>query len=174
MLIDIKDIEPEGRFVERAVSLREITGYGDEPIAVGSTRIGGILVPGRRGVDFKGRLESSLKLQCVRCLEPFEIPVSAEVHLVFVGRIPETPSGESHVNAADCELFVAPEGKVNLSEVAREQLYLNVPWKPLCRPDCAGLCPVCGVNRNATRCECGPARPPATPGAERGSPAEKS
>ena len=174
MLIDIKDIEPEGRFVERAVPLGEITGYGDEPIAVGSTLIGGILMPGRRGVDFKGRLESSLKLQCVRCLEPFEMPVSAEVHLVFVGRIPETASSESHVNAADCELFVAPEGKANLSEVAREQLVLNVPWKPLCRPDCAGLCPVCGVNRNATSCECGLARPTATPGAERGSPAEKS
>jgi uncharacterized protein len=35
-----------------------------------------------------------------------------------------------------------------------EQLQLNIPMKPLCRPDCAGLCPTCGADLNQTRCAC--------------------
>jgi uncharacterized protein len=36
----------------------------------------------------------------------------------------------------------------------REQFYLALPMKPLCRPDCQGLCPVCGKNRNVETCAC--------------------
>ena len=43
---------------------------------------------------------------------------------------------------------------VDLGEMLREQFYLALPMQPLCRPDCQGLCPVCGVDRNLERCEC--------------------
>jgi uncharacterized protein len=36
----------------------------------------------------------------------------------------------------------------------REQFYLALPMKPLCREDCKGLCPICGVNRNRETCSC--------------------
>ena len=36
----------------------------------------------------------------------------------------------------------------------REQFYLALPMKPLCREDCRGLCPVCGINRNRETCSC--------------------
>jgi uncharacterized protein len=36
----------------------------------------------------------------------------------------------------------------------REQFFLTLPMKPLCRPDCQGLCPVCGKNRNREQCDC--------------------
>jgi uncharacterized protein len=51
-------------------------------------------------------------------------------------------------------LLVVPEGKIALEEVATEQLYLNLPLKPICSPACRGLCPACGVNRNTTSCAC--------------------
>jgi uncharacterized protein len=40
--------------------------------------------------------------------------------------------------------------------MVREQCYLAIPMKPLCRPDCQGLCPVCGTNLNIERCQCNP------------------
>jgi uncharacterized protein len=43
---------------------------------------------------------------------------------------------------------------IDLAEVMREQFYLAMPMKPLCKPDCQGLCPVCGGNRNRERCAC--------------------
>ena len=43
---------------------------------------------------------------------------------------------------------------IDLGEVMREQFFLALPMKPLCRPDCKGLCPICGANRNRQQCEC--------------------
>ena len=40
------------------------------------------------------------------------------------------------------------------AQMAREQSYLAIPMKPLCRPDCQGLCPHCGTNRNVATCTC--------------------
>ena len=39
----------------------------------------------------------------------------------------------------------------------REQFYLALPMKPLCRDACKGLCPHCGTNLNASSCDCAPA-----------------
>ena len=47
-----------------------------------------------------------------------------------------------------------PEARNALNEVLREQFYLALPMKPLCREDCAGLCPRCGTNRNTGSCSC--------------------
>jgi len=43
---------------------------------------------------------------------------------------------------------------VDLRPLLVEQIQLNVPMKPLCRADCAGICPICGANRNAGPCDC--------------------
>jgi uncharacterized protein len=45
-------------------------------------------------------------------------------------------------------------GVIDLTAELRDELLLALPPSPLCREECAGLCPVCGGNRNATPCEC--------------------
>ena len=47
------------------------------------------------------------------------------------------------------------DDQIDLNELVREQFYLALPMKPLCREDCRGLCPQCGVNWNTGTCECG-------------------
>jgi uncharacterized metal-binding protein YceD (DUF177 family) len=44
--------------------------------------------------------------------------------------------------------------QIDLAALVSEQIYLNLPLKPLCSLECRGLCPTCGVNRNLTRCGC--------------------
>ena len=44
--------------------------------------------------------------------------------------------------------------EVDLTEPVRQSVLLEIPMKPLCRPDCAGLCPHCGKNRNEGPCDC--------------------
>ena len=70
-------------------------------------------------------------------------------------RDPDTSPGEDDAGADDEEsILVAPEGKIGLEEIAEEQLYLNLPLKPICRESCKGLCPTCGTNRNLGACTC--------------------
>ena len=52
------------------------------------------------------------------------------------------------------QFFEIQEGKLPLDAVAAEQVYLEMPQKPLCDESCAGLCPTCGINRNRLECAC--------------------
>lgn len=85
-------------------------------------------------------------LECDRCLSPVETPVEAEFSHVIVT---ETASEQN-----DAEYLLAPDAMLDLAEVAMTDLRLSMPTKILCRPDCRGLCPVCGQNRNLGECSC--------------------
>jgi uncharacterized protein len=46
--------------------------------------------------------------------------------------------------------------RIDLSQMTVEQIVLALPMKPLCKPDCRGLCALCGANRNLASCDCAP------------------
>ena len=108
-----------------------------------------------RGVELEGALEASIALDCVRCLDRYEMELAERFHLVLVAEAPALDGGElpfDDVEAAN--RFHAEDGKADLAAVAAEQIYLNLPQKPICAADCRGLCPTCGSNRNRIQCEC--------------------
>jgi uncharacterized protein len=94
-------------------------------------------------------------LSCQRCLEPLVQPVDEELQLLLVSG-PTAPKGPEHALAEeDMGVVEVPEGgEVDLRPLLIEQIQLNVPMKPLCRADCAGLCPTCGANLNQGSCNC--------------------
>ena len=105
-------------------------------------------------IRIHGHISGTLEAACDRCLEQTEIPVNLEFDLPY--RPMEEIAHEEEVEVGEDELkigFFSGDG-VNLSDVVREQVLLAVPMKVVCRPDCRGLCPVCGVNRNVKQCGC--------------------
>jgi uncharacterized protein len=113
----------------------------------------------------RGHVRAPLVLACARCAEPFDFAVDALVDLRFVpaaverpGARPSTSTDDEddgrEINDDDPSVVPYDEPRIDLALVAREQCYLAVPMKPLCRPDCQGLCPLCGTNRNAAPCTC--------------------
>lgn len=108
-------------------------------------------------VHVLGRIGASLELSCGRCLEGFSLPVRQQVDVFY---LPERPGEgeEEDVELKDRDMIVAyySAGRIDLGELVREQLYLALPMKRLCREDCRGLCPRCGVNRNHEGCDCPP------------------
>ena len=66
---------------------------------------------------------------------------------------------------ADRDMVIAYyDGDVlDLGEMVREQFFLTVPLKRLCREQCAGICPTCGANRNDKSCQCPPEAETASP-----------
>ena len=66
----------------------------------------------------------------------------------------ETDDGELH--ADDTAATFYRDDEIDLGELMREQFYLALPMKPLCRPDCKGLCPQCGTSLNTDTCQCEP------------------
>jgi uncharacterized protein len=106
-------------------------------------------------VRLAGRVTATLEVDCSRCLEPFSIDVDAPFDLMF---LPEAPAAgatdEREVREDDIGVSIYRDDTIDLGEVMREQFYLALPMKPLCQPDCKGLCSECGTNRNRQPCDC--------------------
>lgn len=154
MYVDLKDIGPEGRSFDETVKVPDLEGASDEAIEVVRARVHGQVLRGARGLEFFGGLEASVRLQCSRCLEAFLDDVHDKFHLTLVGNIPEPREKEAEVTADSAALFQVENERLDLVAVAAEQIYLNLPLKPVCRADCRGLCPRCGADRNAGDCGC--------------------
>lgn len=101
-----------------------------------------------------GTVRTELELPCSRCLEPFRLPVDASFDLRFLPAAEMAADGEREVQEEDFEVSYYRDDQIDLNELLREQFYLALPMKPLCREDCKGLCPQCGTNLNAGTCEC--------------------
>jgi uncharacterized protein len=154
MLLDFTDIPAKGLSLDRRVELTEPADAGAGRLVPEPARLRGRAQPGARGVELEARLQATVRLECSRCLETFEAPLDTEFSLVIVSEASEFGVGEKRLALEDSTLFYAERGKVDLREIAREQIHLNLPLKPVCRADCRGLCPTCGVNRNRIECSC--------------------
>jgi uncharacterized protein len=101
----------------------------------------------------EGRVETMLELPCSRCLEPFRWPVNAIFDLRYQPR-QTSPASEREIEEDDFSTAFYENDEIDLVQMMREQFYLSLPMKPLCRPDCQGLCPQCGTNLNRGTCDC--------------------
>ena len=97
------------------------------------------------GIYIQGQLESSISLECVRCLEEAIVPVNIVLDELFFYPPHIAPAGEHRVG---------DDGMIDLAPLVRELSLLSVPIKILCRPDCQGLCQQCGANLNFGGCGC--------------------
>ncbi len=105
-------------------------------------------------VRLVGRVTTSLELDCSRCLDPFTVPIDAQFDMLFLPAGANTGGEEQEVGDEDLGVSFYKDDTIDLGDVLREQFYLALPMKPLCRDDCQGLCPICGKNRNRERCDC--------------------
>ena len=162
LVLELASITPEGLEVDETLSPGEVHVLGEESFA--------LLEGGRlrcrvdrgddQSVHVRGRLSARVGLQCGRCLEDFAFAVEQDLDLFYLPhRAQEEESEEEdEVELADRDMVVAyyHGERLDLGEMIREQLFLGLPMKRLCREQCAGLCPTCGANRNARPCACPP------------------
>lgn len=113
--------------------------------AVVDLRVGLI---GERGVHVRGELRAPLVLKCRRCLRDFRREVRVALDLLF------DPGVDREGEREQVYGLEAEAADLDLGPPLREQLLLSVPPYPLCREDCAGLCPKCGIDRNEESCDC--------------------
>lgn len=101
----------------------------------------------------QAQVEGEALVQCSRCLTPFKAPLSVSFEEEFVeGLVEEEAPREDE---EDLSVATRYEGDViDLTDSLRDSILLELPMKPLCRPDCAGLCPTCGANLNEGPCGC--------------------
>jgi uncharacterized protein len=167
LLIHVSKIPPEGLSIDAPLSPGEVHLDGEE----GFTLEGGALrCHVERGDDetvhVRGRMQAGVRLSCGRCLEPFSLSVGQELDLFYLPHdADQAQEEEDEVELSDRDVVVAYyEGdRLDLGDMIREQLVLSVPLTHVCREECRGLCPRCGVNRNQQDCDCPTEEPSSSP-----------
>ncbi len=103
------------------------------------------------GVFLRGRLRTTVRHACRRCLSSVDARVDDVVDLFFE---PLGPGDED----AEGEVYALPErgDELDLRDAVREQLLLRAPEFALCSETCRGLCPQCGTDLNTGQCDCVP------------------
>ncbi len=100
--------------------------------------------------------DAMLHLTCARCLEPCQDPVHIEFVEEYLPTIDIATGQPSPAPSSDTAFVISQSHTLDLREALRQNLVLAIELIPVCRPDCRGLCPTCGVNRNLQTCACPP------------------
>src|SRR6185295_19535332 len=157
LVIEVSKIPHEGLAVDSPLEPEAVHLEGEKAFRLVSGRLQARLEKGgEESVHVRGHLDARLRLDCGRCLEPFEMDLDQDLELFFLPHVADQVEEEDEVELSDHDMVVAyyRDNRLDLGEAVREQIVLAVPLKALCREDCRGLCPGCGVNHNTTDCAC--------------------
>jgi uncharacterized protein len=112
-------------------------------------------------IRLKGSFSGRFQVPCARCVEPVGIPLAVDFDLIFRPAAADSEATERSITAPETEIGYYQKDSLLLEDVLREQVLLSLPVRTLCKPDCKGLCPRCGENRNLQPCSCeeGPSDP---------------
>lgn len=151
--LELRKIRFETSFAPGQIDLADTGVVQKTPVEVSGVAelIGPLL-----DIRVRGRLAGSLEGSCDRCLEPVTVPAEGEFELSYRPASFESGAEEKGISEADTEIGYYDGAGIELSDVVREQVLLWLPTHTLCQPDCKGICPICGANRNRESCGCQP------------------
>jgi len=107
-----------------------------------------------RGILMTGILNTRIKAVCSRCLGDFDQPLTLKLEEEFLPVVGPSIGTSLPWSGEDGAFVIDENQEIDLGEVVRQCTLLALPMKPLCRGDCAGLCPSCGRNLNLGPCSC--------------------
>ncbi len=158
MIIDLKTIPFEGKKYFSYTLDRGwwSPGEDDYQIEAIETPISVDITINRVGNKYvlDGAFKGALRVACDRCLESYRQEIEAEFNYFLTPAPDDIEKDELELMEDDIEVVFIHDDKIDLNEVIREQLFLSLPVKCLCRTDCIGLCAKCGCNLNVSSCEC--------------------
>jgi uncharacterized protein len=163
-----RKVEVGGAFVSQALAgmaVRDaLEAPADDPGA-GAAVLDVDLYADGTSVFANGSMKGHVRVACGRCVGPVDVPFAEKIRVTYLPKHeleadaadePAKPESDEGVELEeeDLDLFPYDGDAVDLEPLVREQVILAVPYAPLCREECAGLCPQCGADLNAGPCGC--------------------
>ncbi|HEY3211495.1 MAG TPA: DUF177 domain-containing protein [Actinomycetota bacterium] len=146
--LDVRDLIGQPG-ASRTVRVSEsIPGLGTELVTVPEDRridAALLLESVVEGLLVSGPVSGAMVMSCARCLKAFQAEFRLDVQELF------TPGA-----GIDDDEYPVDEGAIDIEPMIRDAVLLSMPFAPLCRPDCLGLCERCGGDRNLGECVCQP------------------
>jgi uncharacterized protein len=145
-LVDVQDLLTRPGSSRRVRTAAVIDELATEMVSVSDeTKFELLLESVVEGILATGNLSGSMTCRCSRCLKDFSRAFNVRVRELF-----------AHIVTEEDDHYPITEGEIDLEPMARDAVLLDVPFSPLCKSECLGLCTRCGGDRNLGECTCGP------------------
>ncbi|WP_026475962.1 YceD family protein [Alkaliphilus transvaalensis] len=131
------------------LNLDTIDYYGDQINVPSPVSVTGKLYVMDKRIYLNCNVKADLLVDCSRCLEPFTYQLDEKINAELV----QEDSNEENQDDEDDLIFYQDE-VIELDEIIKESIFINVPLKTLCSDNCKGLCVQCGKNLNVHECQC--------------------
>ena len=153
MRIELDSLEQGGEFAQ-VYQPGELSLDETEVRLIGPAEIRGRIRRKGDEAEVIGRLSATIEATCARCLKPVALPIAAELSERFVQAVSWRSEEQHELSEEDLNLAVFNGESIEVDDLVREEILLALPAQVLCRESCRGLCPVCGVDRNLSTCDC--------------------
>jgi DUF177 domain-containing protein len=146
-MLDVHDLIGHPGTARTIDLLGTIDGLATELVAVPEdAMLGGALSLESviEGVFVAGSITGTWRVRCARCLTEETRPFTVEIGELVTAVATDPDDADDG--------YVLVEEQIDVDQIVRDAIGVEIPFAPLCRPDCQGLCPTCGGNRNLGEC----------------------
>ena len=154
MIVELGHVEDSSLDFEFQLAPDEIDLEGENIRLTSSVTARGQLTKQIAQADVKGTISGTAEIDCTRCLKPIERELEIPFDVSFISEEEYANVEEHEVPPSDLSTGVFDGERVDLKELVREQIVLEIPEQVFCTEDCKGLCPNCGADRNLVDCKC--------------------
>jgi uncharacterized protein len=154
MFIDLSEIKKSPFAFEFSIASAEIDLESETARLNEDVEIRGELTKRIAQIDLEGEIVARLEMDCTRCLQPKIEKLKIPYSVSYITTENYTAEKEAELSEDDLQVSVFDGSQIDVNELAREQILLNLPEQSFCKEDCKGLCQQCGANRNLIDCNC--------------------
>lgn len=147
----LKNVNGSVNEVAFELSAEELRECSSIDLAEGNLVFRGTAENKDRVITVKGMISCVIAGFCDRCGENVKVPLVCEFGEAFSNL--EEKADEDALDEDDVIHFFEGD-EIDLLSYVEQSIFLAMPMKILCRPDCKGLCPQCGINLNENECSC--------------------
>ncbi len=158
MKVNIEDIDEDGLSLDIIENAADFSDIARDEGIISILPVNAHLDIEKSDSDIfiKGYIDVDAKMRCARCLAEFKSHIHSDIDLIFLKTVQKEAQGEygKELSIEDLDINYYSGEELVVTEILREQITLDLPIKPLCKPDCKGLCPRCGTDLNKEKCNC--------------------
>lgn len=154
MIVDLIAMESSPYRFAATIAPAEIDLESEGAVLTSDARIEAVVTRHIAQADVEGEIGAEVELECSRCLQPVAQSLKFPFRVSFVAPENYSEAKETELRGDDLEIAMLESNNVDVAELVREQILLNLPAQIYCAEDCKGLCPQCGANRNLINCQC--------------------
>ena len=157
MIIDVNKISDKGYALNDTIEIDNSQLLEDDSSFLESIDFQIFFKKQDRRIQAQGQIKTAISLVCVRCLEPFELKINSRFDIILFPK-EMIDQRSTALEDEDLEYIFYDNDQIDLEKILVEQVNLFIPFKPVCRAECKGICPGCGANLNRGACPCDQAK----------------